>query len=92
VEVTESDRIRMGQRATEATTVVDGGLYLKMKDGHCAQLEHLDGNWICGMYSARPNACRQLERGSPPCLAERELKLVRTRRLSRRLAAQTLKK
>jgi Fe-S-cluster containining protein len=83
--VTEDDLARMGNEAERIAHVVDGAHYLKMKDGHCAQLEHMDGDWVCGIYKKRPSACRELERGSPDCLAERELKRLRASRTSKRL-------
>jgi Fe-S-cluster containining protein len=85
VPVTSEDRERMGDRANEMSHLVEGSYYLRMKDGRCAQLNHADGDWVCGDYKRRPEACRQLERGSPDCLAERDLKRLRASRTSRRL-------
>ncbi len=81
VPVTEADITRLGEGASALTARVEGQLYLRMKDGHCAALEHMEGDWVCGIYALRPEACRQLKRGSPDCLAERTLK--------RRLAIST---
>jgi len=63
----------------------DGALFLRMHEGHCAQLAHADGDWVCQVYRDRPSACREFERGSPECLEERRLKLALARGLSDRL-------
>jgi Fe-S-cluster containining protein len=63
----------------------DGALYLRMHQGHCAQLAHADGDWVCQVYPDRPSTCRQLKRGSPECLEERHLKLALAKKLSVRL-------
>lgn len=85
VTITLDDKARLGQAAEDVTTDIDGGCFLKMEGGHCAQLQHLGGDWVCKIYRKRPSACRQLERGSPECLAERALKrhtaLVTSKRL-----------
>lgn len=83
---------RLGELAASATVLVQDKRYLRMQSGRCAQLQYAEGDWVCGIYSIRPSTCRELKRGSPPCLAERELKLVKVRRLSRDLEAVALKK
>ncbi len=85
VPVTEADRARLGAGADAVTHATTGGWFLRMKEGRCAQLEHLDGDWVCAIYRQRPDACRMLERGSPDCLAERTLKRYTALRTSRRL-------
>lgn len=87
VPVTEEDRARLGDRADRVTAQIDGAYFLRMADGHCAQLQHLDGDWVCGIYPRRPDACRKLRRGSPECLAERALKRYTALRISRHLQA-----
>lgn len=83
--VTERDRLRLGKLADEVSHQVGGKHYLKMGEGRCAQLEHVEGEWVCGIYPRRPEACRDLARGSAQCLAERSLKRLRASRTSKRL-------
>lgn len=45
-----------------------------MQGGHCAALQVAGGQFVCSVYSARPDVCRELERGSPECREERVLK------------------
>jgi Fe-S-cluster containining protein len=87
--VTEEDRARLGQLTDEVCHEVNGEHYLSMNDGRCAQLEHVEGEWVCGIYQKRPQACRDLARGSAQCLAERSLKRLRASRTSKRLLRAT---
>lgn len=87
VPVNATDIARLGDAQARAVVQIDGGSFLKMEDGHCAQLEHVEGDWVCGIYEIRPAACRQLKRGSPECLAERSLKRRTAIKASRRLFA-----
>jgi hypothetical protein len=43
-----------------------------MVDGHCAALrvEVVSGHLTCSVYETRPQACRDLARGSGACLGE----------------------
>jgi hypothetical protein len=43
-----------------------------MIDGHCGALaiDIVSGRFVCGAYETRPQACRDLERGSGACLGE----------------------
>lgn len=66
--------MRLGEDGKIMTRKIAGSYYLTMQDGHCAQLQHLEGDWVCSIYKNRPLVCRQLERGSPACMAERVLK------------------
>jgi Fe-S-cluster containining protein len=77
--------MRLGALASEASHERDGQYYLVMKDGRCAQLEHAHGEWVCGIYPRRPEACRELSRGSAACLDERSLKRLRASKTSQRL-------
>lgn len=88
VEVTADDRARLGKLEEGAVHWVDGMSYLRMEGGRCAQLQHADGEWICGIYPRRPEACRELARGSAACLAERSLKRLRASRASKRLLGE----
>jgi len=47
---------------------VDGQVYMAMRNGHCAQLVALPGGALaCGVYAARPTACRAFRAGSFEC-------------------------
>ena len=85
VPVTADDIKLMGKRAIDLCHEVDGEFFLRMTNGHCAQLEHAEGEWVCGAYSLRPQACRDLKAGSADCLAERGLKRIRASRASKKL-------
>ncbi len=91
VDVTDTDADKWGPEAKLTAKNIDGRLFLRMKNGHCAQLQHLEGDWVCGIYSQRPKACHELKRGSPPCLAERELKRLQAHKESKRLLRLNLK-
>jgi Fe-S-cluster containining protein len=85
VAVTARDKDRLGEKAEQVTQKIGEASFLKMKEGRCAELQHRGGDWICGIYKIRPDACRQLERGSPDCLAERALKRRTALATSKRL-------
>ncbi|OIQ83555.1 flagellin N-methylase [mine drainage metagenome] len=79
VRVTGEDWARLGDEAERWARFVGNRAYLRMKDGHCAALElrrGVDGApvYFCTIYERRPRICRELERGSPVCEAERERK------------------
>lgn len=55
------------------TNQIDGRRYMKMQDGHCAQLMLADGaRLVCGIYANRPEACRAFRAGSFECLRARQ--------------------
>lgn len=87
VPVTAEDGARLGALVESATWEVNGTRFLKMAEGRCAQLLHVEGDWVCSIYKLRPAACRQLKRGSPECLAERALKRRIAIASSRRILA-----
>lgn len=83
VQVQEEESAALAK--TQAYVRKEGSLYLRMHNGHCAQLAHADGDWVCQVYPDRPSPCRELTRGSPECLEERRLKLALARQLSVKL-------
>jgi hypothetical protein len=56
---------------------------MRLAEGRCAALRIEDGTspgegrFVCTVYEARPDACRELERGSPQCAGERFTKAGR---------------
>jgi uncharacterized protein len=72
VRVTGDDYARLGQRAEELATFDGHRAYMRMADGHCASLrvEPRSGELVCSAYETRPQACRDLARGSGACLGE----------------------
>ncbi|MEM9191672.1 MAG: YkgJ family cysteine cluster protein [Myxococcota bacterium] len=76
VRVTGDDYSRLGDLADELTHFVGNRCYLRFDDGHCAALEinPATKTYTCRAYERRPSICRDLARGGPACLAERELK------------------
>lgn len=76
VRVTGDDYARLGVRAEELVWFKGNRAYLRMLDGHCAALEvdPRSGRLTCSAYEGRPQICRDLERGSAECLAERHTK------------------
>jgi uncharacterized protein len=71
VRVTGDDYERLGAAAEELVHFVGNRAYMRLADGHCAALRiELEGRFVCTVYEARPDACRELERGSPQCAAE----------------------
>jgi len=82
VRVTGDDWQRLGPEAESAAHFIGNRAFMRMIDGHCAALEiraSASGRaeYFCTLYERRPQVCRDLERGSPACAAERELKLAR---------------
>lgn len=79
VRVSGSDYQRLGERAEELVSFDGHRGYLKMVDGHCAALvaEASSGRFVCSAYDVRPQTCRDLERGSGECGAERDAKADR---------------
>lgn len=73
--VTGSDYARLGDEAERVSEFIGHRCYMRMEHGHCAQLT-LDpaGHFACSIYETRPEVCRELERESSACEAERERK------------------
>ena len=90
VRVLGDDHARLGERAEELVRFEGNRAYMKMADGHCAalRLDASSGQLACTAYEARPQACRDLARGSNACLGElatkRERPLVALRRAGAR--------
>ncbi len=76
VRVTGDDHARLGERADELVRFDGNRAYMRMIDGHCAALrvEISSGELFCSTYLTRPDACRDLARGSGACLGELEAK------------------
>jgi hypothetical protein len=71
VRVTGDDYERLGSSAPELVHFVGNRAYMRLAQGHCAALRvELAGRFVCTVYETRPDACRDLERGSPPCAGE----------------------
>lgn len=80
VRVMGSDYERLGEAAQTHTEFMGHRCYMRMRDGRCAALtQDAAGRFACTLYELRPDVCRDLERGSPACAAERERKLSLTR-------------
>ena len=73
VRVTGDDHARLGAEATRWTQFIGNRAYMRMTDGHCAalRLDPDSGRVLCSIYEVRPRVCRDLERGSSQCDAER---------------------
>ena len=67
------DYSRLGERAVELAEFDGHQAHMRMLDGHCAALsvKGASGEFNCTAYDARPQICRDLERGSAECGAER---------------------
>ena len=74
VPLTAEDRARLATYPGVLVHEEAGGHYMVMRGGHCAALQVMGGRFVCSVYSARPDVCRELERGSPECREERLLK------------------
>jgi uncharacterized protein len=75
VRVSGDDYARLGGLAETAAEFQGHRCYMKMDNGHCAALTRdASGRYACGLYEVRPEPCRELERGSPACEAERARK------------------
>lgn len=79
VPVTGSDWARLGEAADRLAHFLGHRAFMRMQDGHCAALEvrRVGAGWpvfFCTAYDRRPQACRDLGRGSPECAAELERK------------------
>ncbi|MGH7436514.1 MAG: YkgJ family cysteine cluster protein [Polyangiaceae bacterium] len=74
VRVTGDDHARLGERVDELVRFEGNRAYMRMFDGHCAALrvEKTSGHLACSAYETRPQACRDLVRGSGACAGEIE--------------------
>ena len=77
------DWTRLGDRVGQWVHFIGHRAYMRMQDDHCTALvPRRDAagkpEYICSIYEQRPQVCRDLHRGSPQCLAERELKATLT--------------
>lgn len=72
VRVTGADHARIGARVEELTHFEGNRCYMNMHEGHCAALviDLSRREFVCSIYEARPNTCRDLERGSRECHGE----------------------
>ncbi len=81
--VSGADYGRLGDEAESMVTWTADRAFLRLiAEGRCAQLASsatLSGeNEVhCRIYAQRPEPCRELERGSPGCLAELADKALR---------------
>lgn len=84
--VTGDDYERLGDRAEDLVVWIDHRAFLRIDRsggvGRCAALvlDPTAGTFLCSIYERRPQICRDLERGSPPCEGERFTKADRPRR------------
>jgi Fe-S-cluster containining protein len=76
VRVSGEDYERLGERAEELVWFDGNRAYMRMSEGHCRALviDARSGQFVCSAYAARPQVCRDLQRGSGACLGEREAK------------------
>ncbi|MEO7597812.1 MAG: YkgJ family cysteine cluster protein [Opitutus sp.] len=77
--VTGYDWERLGPEAELVAQFIGNRAFMRMTGGHCAALQiqaAADGGktYFCSLYDRRPEICRALERGSPECEADLELK------------------
>jgi Fe-S-cluster containining protein len=71
IRVTGNDHQRLGAAAEDLVHFVGNRAYMRLVDGHCAALRiERQGRFVCTVYEARPDACRNLERESPQCAGE----------------------
>ena len=79
VAVSGDDYARLGDHV-DALVSFDGvHAHMRMVDGHCGALEvdARSGQFVCTVYAARPQVCRDLARGSGACSGERAAKAER---------------
>jgi uncharacterized protein len=79
VRVTGDDYARLGELAPELVCFDGTRASMRMERGHCAALiiDTTSKRLVCSAYESRPQICRELERGSGQCLAERDAKRER---------------
>jgi hypothetical protein len=70
--VTGDDYERLGDAAEQLAPFIGNRAYMRVgPDGHCVALRiEPAGRFVCTVYEARPEVCRDLERGSPHCAGE----------------------
>ena len=81
VRVWGDDHARLGDAVVWLTRWDTNRCYLRMVDGHCAALvlDSEGARFLCSVYQRRPDTCRELERGSAACRAERAAKAAQAR-------------
>lgn len=72
-----TDYDRLGDDAESVVLWIEDKAYLRVEGGRCEQLAREGDGVACKIYERRPRVCRDLERGSPACLAELEQKRER---------------
>jgi uncharacterized protein len=79
VRVLGDDYARLGEHAERLVRFDGVRAYMRMTAGHCSalEIEPLSGHFVCSVYAARPNVCRDLERDSGACRGERAVKAER---------------
>ena len=70
VRVTGDDHARLGEAADRLVVFSGNRAYMRMEGGRCAALAVEGERFVCTVYEARPETCRDLARGSPECLGE----------------------
>ena len=77
--VSGADYARLGDDAERLVHFDGVHAYMRMVDGHCSALvvDESSRELVCSTYATRPQVCRDLERGSAACLAERDAKADR---------------
>jgi Fe-S-cluster containining protein len=80
VRVTGDDHARLGERAETLVAWHGNRAFMRMANGRCAALALNEGRFFCAIYEARPQTCRDLERGSSACEGERATKGDRPQR------------
>lgn len=89
VAVSGDDYQRLGVGAATQAGFSGVKCFMTMNDGRCSCLRFGDiAGFTCDVYEQRPEVCRQLEPGSPACVAERERKLETAAASSLRSSAQ----
>lgn len=82
VRVTGDDWARLGADAERVAHFIGHRAYLRMEAGRCLALRpgrDATGraDFFCTLYDRRPQACRDLDRGSPACAGEIASKAAR---------------
>ncbi len=96
--VSGDDYARLGDDAEDWVTWIANEAYLRLAPvlpradvaiRACAALRIEDGTgrFLCAIYTRRPGTCRDLDRGSPSCDGERDVKGDRPRRVLTMIAA-----
>jgi|UniRef100_UPI00404B818D uncharacterized protein len=82
VRLSGDDWTRLGPETDRVAHFIGNRAFMRLDGGHCAALRigrDSTGKraFFCTVYENRPEICRNLDRGSPACLAELELKAGR---------------